>query len=117
VTQGNLDFDAAGGRAGRNAGMALVADNDPVWIDVALGLLPRFFAEWSEAFDPLAEDWRAWMLEHGLWEPHHFNCWGSLTGLAIRRELIEPTGEKRPQRLSQCHAHKSPAYRRRGVAS
>jgi hypothetical protein len=111
VIQKHPVLDAAGGRAGRDDGLARVADSNPEWIDVALAMFPWFFGEWRETFDPLAEDWRAWMLTHGLWEPGHFNAWGALTGQARRLRLIEPTGERRAQRHRDGHAHKLPAYR------
>jgi hypothetical protein len=42
--------------------------------------------------------------------PHHHNAWGALIAIAVKRRLVEKTGEYRKMQDVQSHARSTPVY-------
>ena len=97
-------FDAAEGRARRDAGMACAARAQGTqWGEYAYGLLEQLCRERPEVHtDDLAA-----VLE---WHPASPNAMGAVWGRAIRNGLIERTGALRTSRQPEKHAHSYPIY-------
>jgi len=55
------------------------------------------------------------ILRRIIGDPTHHNAWGALISRAVKRGLIEPTGEWRPMQLPRSHARQTPVYRRAGM--
>lgn len=107
-----IDFDVQAGRARRDAGIALVerhADVHGGWKDEARQLVERVV---SPGWEGLSEDIRVMVLEAGLPAPHSPNCWGALTLWAVKRGLLEATGELDHMRDPRSHARYTKRYRR-----
>lgn len=45
--------------------------------------------------------------------PEHFNAWGALIAIGVRRKQLIPTGEHRHMQRVTSHARSNPVYRSR----
>lgn len=57
------------------------------------------------------------VLEMGLEPPEHHNAWGSVIKMALKRGMLEPTGEYRNTETVRSHARRTPVYRRLGAVN
>lgn len=102
-------FEYADSRKGetlRDEGIARVSGRNTAWLDNALALIASEVAPGTEL---MGEDLRA---IPGIGEPTHPNAFGALVRTAIRRGLIEPTGQFRKAKRETIHAHRLAVYRR-----
>jgi len=103
-------FDAAGSRAARDEGIALVTENAEDWMGRALVEIAGLPAGWAG----LGEDFRA-HVERRIGPAHHSNATGALINNAARLGLICKTGQRRKMRLKRSHARETPEWRRVGA--
>lgn len=104
-------FAAAAGavqesRAARDDGIGRVTHNvGEAWMAGALRhLLAIPYADFT------GEDVRKHLLAKGYAKPHHANAWGAVMMTAVKRGLIEKTGEYRPMKDKRSHARATPVY-------
>jgi hypothetical protein len=93
----------------RDAGMDLVAENNPLFMHDAIAMVENMRA-WKQAWIGTSEDLRLYLTERGLRKPRHHNAWGSLTGVLVRRKWLVHSGTYRHMKTVKSHARKTPVY-------
>lgn len=90
----------------KNQGQQLALLNaGPDWKAAAMQLL-REYCSLDEAKPSFRfEQFRAWALCHGLWEPPSHKVWGSLPLIACREGIIRWTGNYEPAISAKTHGH------------
>ncbi len=84
-----------------------LAHEPPPWLDRALGIIFWFPQGW----EGLGEDLRQAVIAQ-IGEPHDPHVFGALTNTAIRKGLLQKTGQFRPMRAVKSHARLSQVLRR-----
>jgi hypothetical protein len=100
-------IDLFGGKAERDKGMKQAADNDQLWMQVALHNIQSLPPGWEGS----GQDIRL-IITNDQGPPHHPNVWGALTNTAIGMGLLVHTGHYKYTRLRASHKRRIPVYRR-----
>jgi hypothetical protein len=107
-----LDFIAS--VEARDAGLSQTSKNNREWLALALLQIEQFAIgehEWSNLEHGfIGEDLRT-MLIPLIGKPSTPHCYGALVRTAIRRGLIEETGQLRAMKAVNSHARRSMVYR------
>ena len=94
------------GDSERDKYLAQVIENSGGWAKLAVTMVGSHNPEKEYT----GEDFRTSVEEH-IGKPHHSNAWGSVINTALRKGLIEATGEYRKMKAISSHARKTPVYR------
>jgi len=98
-------FDLFASKAARDDALAQVAGNSGTFMDDAICAI----ADLPKGMLLIGEDIRRLLTEEGI-VPHHHNAWGALTGVALRRKLLRPTGRYRYMRDVNSHGRRTAEY-------
>jgi hypothetical protein len=93
------------GERRRDYGTDLTAANNRAWMDTAFAVV-SLYAPHDRTF--LAEEFRTYP---GIGSPRHPNAWGALTLKAVRKGIIEHTGQWAKAKSARNHAHYYKVYR------
>jgi len=104
------EFDFTGnGQQARDEGIEEVRGHNETWMERCMHCLPDFRrARRREPF--IGEDLRHFCEMRGH-VPKHHNAWGALLMNAVRRGIIEGTGQYRQMEDKSSHARASQLYR------
>ena len=102
-----MQMDLLEARQARDEGMAKVTE--PSWVDGALARMRWMRLLHKDGFT--GEDVRVYLSIVQYTEAPHPNAWGALINTAVRRGLIEKTGEYRQMKVKSSHARATPVYR------
>lgn len=100
-----LDYIAA--QQARDEGLQRVTDHGEDYHARALSLIPGLRTVIGATFQ--GEDIRAALIDL-IGHPHSHKLWGSIIRVAVKRGLIEGTGEYRACRSVRTHAHPTQVY-------
>ncbi|MBZ5673694.1 MAG: hypothetical protein LAP61_05550 [Acidobacteriia bacterium] len=110
----DLFTQAEESRAARDAGLFQVQSNNLDWFALAMIELEEIAKHgsrhWANIETFTGETIRL-MLAPMVGQPGSPNAWGSLIMHAVRKKLIEPTGQYVSMKLERSHARKTPVYR------
>jgi hypothetical protein len=91
-------------QASRDEGLRRVQSKNRQWLDDCLAKMPLLTGHMT------GEEIRIRMT-FSVGQPTHHNAWGSLIMSAVRKGLIEATGEYRSMKTKKSHARKTPVYK------
>jgi hypothetical protein len=95
-------------RAERDAGMELVAENNPQFVEQVVAVVAQLPSDWIGS----GEDIRLICQELGI-KPKHHNGWGSVVGIAFKKhKLLRKTGKWVCMKERRSHARLTPQYAR-----
>lgn len=89
------------GEAAKEAGTALVIENNKRFSEAVKALIAEFAAKPDEF---TSTDVRLRAAELGIPEPSHPNAWGACFFAAAKAGIIEKTGEYKPSAFEKSHA-------------
>ena len=110
MTKGKADarhgyIELRNGEADRDAALIRVAKNSEDFFPRALAMI-QSLGSWKGT----GEDLRILISQEVT--PHSPNAWGSLVRTALRRGMIEPTGERRRMMVRDSHGRSTDVYAR-----
>jgi hypothetical protein len=94
----------------KDEALAKVAANSGDWMALALLELEAMIHAFPATF---TGEFIRMKLAPSIGKPHSPNAWGALTGTAIKRKLIEPTGQYTAMLAKKSHGRKTALYRKR----
>ena len=98
----------------RDSALAQVRANNDEWFSLAMIELEEIARQGSRTWaniETFTGETIRQMLAPTVGHPKSPNAWGSLIMHAVRKKLIEPTGDYVKMRMERSHARRTPVYR------
>jgi hypothetical protein len=109
-----LDYIEEQARVARDAGIAQVQSNNPDWFALAMIELQEIAKHGSRDWaniDTFTGETIRQMISPLVGHPASPNAWGALIMAAIKKKMIEPTGQYVAMKAERSHARKTAVYR------
>lgn len=91
----------------RDKALARIRGNNTRWLVDALKIVSNLHGSWVGTGEDIHQ-----VVHECLGLPSHHNAWGMLIRMAIKRQLIKPTGRYLKMKTKKSHARMTPEYRR-----